>query len=400
MRKILSGGLLTAFVVLGSAFSASAVDVQRSGNTYHTAVCARTVGFVAHCDAHIVTDRAGHPLQFSQPPINGKTPANLRDAYKITANGSPSTIVAIVDAFGYDNAESDLGVYRAQWGLPACTTDNGCFKKLNQRGEQGNYPAQNIGWAQESALDLDMASAMCPSCTLYMMEADSNSFKNLGTTVDTAASLGAHVISNSYGGGEGKHAAAFEHYYDHPGVAVTASTGDAGYGVQAPADMPSVIAFGGTHLVADGSDRGWSETVWRGAGSGCSKVFAKPAWQTDRWCKMRVAADVSAVADPATGVAVYGPTSSGASPWLVFGGTSVSAPLIGGIFGANGGTVNAASTIYAHSSALFDVTSGSNGTCGNGALGYGRRQYLCNGEVGYDGPTGLGTPNGTTAFGD
>jgi subtilase family serine protease len=398
MRRILSGGLLSAFVVLGSAYGANAVEVQRSGNTYHTAVCARTVGTAASCHARIVTDSAGHPLQFAQPPISGKTPANLRDAYKITANGSSSTIIAIVDAFGYDHAEDDLGVYRAQWGIPACTTANGCFKKLNQRGKQGHYPAQNIGWAQESALDLDMASAMCPNCTLYLVEADSNSFKNLGASVDMAASLGAHVISNSYGGTEGRYAPKFEHYYNHPGVAVTASTGDAGYGKQAPADMPSVIAVGGTHLIADGSTRGWSETVWGGAGSGCSRVFPKPAWQTDVHCPNRTEADVSAVADPATGVAVFGPNGAGVGTWLVFGGTSVSAPLVGGIFGANGGTVNAASTIYAHSSELFDVTSGSNGLCGQGKTGV--RKYLCNGEVGYDGPTGLGTPNGITAFGD
>src|SRR5262249_11120607 len=134
---------------------------------------------------------------------------------------------------------------------------------------------------------------------------------------------------------------------------------------------------------------------WRGAGSGCSKVFAKPEWQTDKGCKNRMESDVSAVADPATGVAVYGPNNSGVSTWLVFGGTSVSAPLIGGIFGANGGTVNDASTIYEHSSALFDVTTGSNGTCKGG-----KKAYFCNGAVGYDGPTGLGTPNGSTAFGD
>jgi subtilase family serine protease len=398
MHRMLSGGLLSAFVVLGSAYGANAVEVQRSGNTYYTAVCANIVGLAAHCDAKIVTDKAGHPLQFAQPPISGKTPADLRDAYKATKNGKSSTIVAIVDAFGYDNAESDLGVYRAQWGLPACTTGNGCFKKLNQRGHQKNYPAQNIGWAQESALDLDMASAMCPNCTLYLVEADSNSFKNLGTAVNTAASLGAHVISNSYGGGESKGVAKFEPFYDHPGIAVTASTGDAGFGVQAPADMPGVIAVGGTRLVADGSARGWSETVWGGAGSGCSKIFAKPQWQTDIGCKTRIAADVSADADPGTGVAVFGPNSQGVGTWLVFGGTSVSAPLVGGVFGANGGTVNAASTIYANPSALFDVTSGHNGTCKAGKNG--QKAYYCNGEVGYDGPTGLGTPNGTTAFGD
>lgn len=394
MRRVILGGLLTAaaaaFLIAGA--NAQSMPVEKSGNTYHIAVCGKVYGLAARCHAHIVTDSVGHPLAHALPPIGGKTPSDLRDAYKVDASGSPSTIIAIVDAFGYDNAESDLAVYRSQFGLPACTRKNGCFKKLNQRGKQKNYPAQNLGWAQESALDLDMASAMCPNCTIYLVEADTNSFRNLGEAVNTAASLGAHVISNSYGGKEGKRVANFEPFYDHPGVAVTASTGDDGYGVQAPADMPGVISVGGTHLIADGSNRGWSETVWRGAGSGCSKVFAKPAWQTDNGCKQRMIGDTSAVADPATGVAVYGPNNQGGSSWFVFGGTSVSAPLVGGIFGANGGAVDAASTIYANTSALFDVTSGSNGTC--------RKPYFCTGEAGYDGPTGWGTPNGTAAFGN
>jgi len=390
MRGILTGGLLSAFIAFAIAGSANAEGVERSGNTFHKAVCGRVVGAVARCHAHVVTDSTGKMLTSAAPPISGKTPADLRDAYKITATGSSSTIVAVVDAFGYDTAEADLAVYRTQWGLPDCTTANGCFKKLNQKGEQGNYPPQNNGWALESALDLDMASAMCPNCQIWLVEGNTNSFRNLGHAVDTAAALGAHVISNSYGGGEGGYAPRFEHYYDHPGVAVTASTGDAGYGVQAPADMPDVIAVGGTHLVADGSDRGWNETVWTGAGSGCSKQFAKPEWQKDKKCPGRMLADVSAVADPATGVAVYIQ-----GHWTVVGGTSVSAPLIGGIFGANGGAVDRASSLYANSSAFFDVTTGHNGTCHAGA-----RAYFCNGEVGYDGPTGLGTPNGSSAFGN
>jgi len=390
MRGILLGGLLSAFAAFAIAGSASADGVERSGNTFHKAVCGRVVGAVARCHARVVTDSTGRMLASVKPPIGGKTPADLRDAYKITATGSSSTIVAVVDAFGYATAEADLAVYRTQWGLPDCTTANGCFKKLNQKGKEKNYPPQNNGWALESALDLDMASAMCPNCQIWLVEATTNSFSNLGKAVDTAAALGAHVISNSYGGAEGGYAPRFEHYYSHPGVAVTASTGDAGYGVQAPADMPDVIAVGGTHLVADGSDRGWNETVWTGAGSGCSKQFAKPEWQTDRACKGRMVADVSAVADPATGVAVYVQ-----GHWTVVGGTSVSAPLIGGIFGANGGTVDRASSLYANSSAFFDVTTGHNGTCNTG-----RKAYFCNGEVGYDGPTGLGTPNGSSAFGN
>jgi subtilase family serine protease len=392
MPRFLSGGLLSAALLFGFAGAANALDIQKSGNTYHTAVCPEEPGPVAHCDSRIVTDSSGHPMGSSQPPIGGLFPANLRDAYKITATGSPSTIIAIIDAFGYTNAESDLAVYRAQFGLPPCTTANGCFKKLNQKGQEKNYPAQDIGWAQESALDLDMASAMCPNCTIYLIEANTNSFKNLATAANTAALAGAHVISNSYSGGESQSTKRLEPGYDHPGVAVTASTGDSGYGVGYPATSPHVIAVGGTHLVKDNSARGWSETVWSGTGSGCSTVFQKPTWQTDTGCSRRMTADVSAVADPATGVAVYGPNGGGVSQWLVFGGTSVSAPLIGGIYGANGGTVSYASNLYAHTADLFDVTAGSNGSC--------QPAYFCHAEVGYDGPTGLGTPNGIGAFGD
>jgi subtilase family serine protease len=395
MRKIFLGGLLTASVILGFASGASALDVQRSGNTYHAAVCPLVVGMAAHCDARIVTDKLGNPLTSQHPPISGKTPASLQSAYKITTTGSSSTVIAIVDAFGYTNAETDVNVYRSQFSLPACTTAGGCFKKLNQRGKTNKYPAQNIGWAQESALDLDMASAMCPSCQLWLVEASTNSLKNLATAVNTAAALGAHVISNSYSGGDNQGGITYGDAYNHPGVAVTVSTGDAGFGTGFPATSPFVTAVGGTHLVADGSDRGWTETAWRGAGSGCSKIQAKPEWQTDKGCKKRMVADVSAVADPATGVAVYGPNSAGVSTWLVFGGTSVSAPLVGGVYGNNGGTVNYGSNPYAHTANLFDVVAGNNGTCKAG-----KKSYYCNSGVGYDGPTGLGTPNGTAAFGD
>jgi hypothetical protein len=401
MRGILSGGLLSAAIVFGLASGANArgvEDVQFSGGVYHKAVCGRVVGLVARCHARVVTDRAGNALMTKNGDgrVAGIGATDLRSAYKITANGSSSTIIAIVDAFGYDNAEADLGVYRTQFGLPACTTDNGCFKKLNQKGKQGPYPDQNVGWAQESALDLDMASAMCPNCQLWLVEANSNSFKNLAAAVDKAAALGAHVISNSYGGGDSNGAEKFEPSYNHPGVAITASTGDSGYGSQTPAAMPHVIAVGGTRLVHATNDRGWSETVWSGAGSGCSKHYDKPSWQSDKGCATRMEADVSADADPGTGVSVYGPHNNGVSGWMVFGGTSASAPLVGGIFGVNGGTVNDAETLYtASSDAFFDVTTGSNGTCKGG-----KKAYFCNGAVGYDGPTGLGTPNGSTAFGN
>jgi subtilase family serine protease len=398
MNRVLMAGLVSALVGFGlsSGADAQGLRVERSGSTFNVAVCPQVVGLFARCHAHIVTDAKGQPLVHSRGTVSGYGPSDLRDAYKITATGSSSTIVAIVDAFGYPNAETDLGIYRAQFGLPPCTTANGCFKKLNQKGKEKNYPGPNTGWAQESALDMDMVSAMCPNCTIYLVEGNTNSFKDLGIAAQTAASLGAHVISNSYGGPEGHYVNRFNVYYDHPGVAVTASTGDDGYGVQFPADSPTVIAVGGTSLSHDSSPRGWHETVWSGAGSGCSHFQVKPTWQVDRGCRGRTVGDVSAIANPATGVAVYGPLRAGTSGWFVIGGTSVAAPLIGGVFGANGGTVDSASTIYANSTALFDVTSGSNGDCGTKK----RKQYLCTGEIGYDGPTGLGTPNSETAFGN
>jgi subtilase family serine protease len=393
MRLIASGGLFAAALALAYASGASAQNtpVEKSGNTYHRAVCARAVAHAAQCHAHVVTDPRGHTVFSMHPPVGGYGPADLRDAYKVSATGSSSTIIAIVDAFGYPYAMRDLKVYRKNFGLPACTKANGCFGQFNQNGAKKPLPGFNLGWAQEMALDLDMASAMCPNCKIYLVEANSNSYTNLAAAVNSAANvLQAHVISNSYGGGESG-TSGYEASYNHAGVAVTASSGDSGYGVEFPASSPHVIAVGGTHLTRDGSSRGWAESAWSGAGSGCSTVYAKPAWQTDGGCGKRTVADVSAIADPNTGVAVYGPVnSSQAAGWMVFGGTSVAAPLIGGIYGANGGAVNYGSDPYSHTSDLFDVTSGSNGSCGG--------SYLCTAQPGYDGPTGLGTPNGINAF--
>lgn len=372
---------------------AAADQVQAEGNAAkpalrHAAVCpGPAADGDARCHAHVVVDDKGQPLASSGP--SGYNPVDLRSAYNVTESGSSSTIIAIVDAYGYPSAESDLAIYRAQFGLPPCTTANGCFKKVNQSGVQGSYPRTDTGWSQESALDLDMASAMCPNCKLILVEASTSSFQNLATAVSTAASFGAHVISNSYGGGE-TGSATYEPYYNHAGVAFTASSGDSGYGVQFPASSPHVTAVGGTSLSHSGTTRGWSESAWSGAGSGCSTLYAKPNWQSDAGCSMRTVADVSAVADPNTDVSVYGPANRKGSAWLVFGGTSVAAPLIGGIYGANGGAVNYGSDPYSHISALYDVTSGSNGSCGG--------SYLCTAGVGYDGPTGLGTPNGITGF--
>jgi subtilase family serine protease len=343
----------------------------------------------ARCFSYIGTDINDKVVAMQAP--SGFGPTDLRSAYNITTTGSSSTTIAIVDAYGYPRAAIDLAIYRKQFGLPPCTTKNGCFTKVDQNGGT-NYPQFNGGWADETALDLQMASAMCPSCKILLVEGSSNSYQDLATAENTAAALGANVISNSYGGGESTQTSIYESAYNHPGIAITVSSGDGGYsaGTQFPASSPHVTSVGGTSLVRDSSARGWHETAWVDAGSGCSSIYPKPTWQTDTGCSNRMVADVSAVADPATGVAVYGPVSSRKSAWLVFGGTSVAAPLIAGIYGLNGGSSNYGSDPYAHPEALYDVTSGSNGTCSP--------LYFCRAIPGYDGPTGLGTPNGTAAF--
>jgi hypothetical protein len=219
---------------------------------------------------------------------------------------------------------------------------------------------------------------------------------DLGAAEDEAAALGATEISNSYGGTEGSFDTGTDHYYDHPGIAITAGSGDGGYGVNYPAASPDVTAVGGTSLQPSGNSRGWTETAWSGAGSGCSSYEAKPSWQAgnaniNAVCSDRAVADVSAVADPNTPVAVYDSYGTGGG-WEAVGGTSASTPIIAGVYAL---TSNAATFgtgyLYSHTAGLYDVTSGSNGSCGGSAL--------CTAGPGWDGPTGLGTPDGINAFG-
>jgi subtilase family serine protease len=318
---------------------------------------------------------------------SGYAPSDLQSAYKLDSTAGSGQTVAIVDAYDDPKAESDLGVYRSQFGLPPCTT--GCFRKVDQNGGT-NYPRPNGGWAQEISLDLDMVSAICPNCHILLVEASSNSFANLAAAVDEAANLGAKEISNSYGGSE--YSGEDESAYNHAGIAITVSSGDSGYGVEFPAASQYVTAVGGTTLTRS-STGSWSETVWSGAGSGCSAYIQKPTWQTDKGCANRTVADVAADADPNTGVSVYDSYSyQGLSGWLVFGGTSVAAPIIASVYAlaANSSSTTYGSYPYSNTSSLFDVTSGSNGNCGG--------SYLCTGVTGYDGPTGNGTPRGTGGF--
>lgn len=385
---------------LGLVAAPAAQAAPASAPSSHVHVCGAAPHGAASCNA-IRNDAAPAAARAAVAAPAGYGPADLVSAYKLpaaaTTAGTGQTI-AIVDAYDDPNAEKDLATYRSQFGLKACTTANGCFRKLNQTGGT-TPPKANGGWAQEISLDLDMASAVCPNCRILLVEASSASMTDLGAAVNTAVKAGATVVSNSYGGAETSSDSAYDtSYFKHAGVAITASSGDGGYGVEYPAASPYVTAVGGTALTKASTTRGWSETAWTSAGSGCATTENQPAWQSARSditgvCKARAVADVSAVADPNTGVAVYDSYRyQGTAGWLVFGGTSVSAPVIAGVYAlaGNATTLSDGSFPYAHASSLFDVTGGSNGSCGATAL--------CTGKTGWDGPTGLGTPNGTGAF--
>jgi subtilase family serine protease len=373
--------LASLLVVLAATFAGAS---GASAGVSVSAVCGPVPLGHARCFALTLN---GSAQPFAATP-SGYGPADLQSAYKLpsTTAGAGQT-VAIVDAFDDPTAESDLAQYRSTYGLPPCTAASGCFRKVNQTGGTLPMPPPSPDWALEISLDLDMVSAICPNCHILLVEANTNLNTDLYTAVDTAAALGANTISNSWGGGESSAQTAADVHFNHPGVAITASSGDDGYGVSYPAASRFVTAVGGTALTPSGSSRGWSETAWTGAGSGCSAYDAKPSWQTNSGCSRRTVADVSAVADPNTGVAVLY-----AGLWFTVGGTSASSPIIASVYAlaGNASTVTYGSYPYSHTSGLFDVTAGTNGTCSPA--------YLCTAGAGFDGPTGLGTPNGVSGF--
>ncbi|HEY3979974.1 MAG TPA: S53 family peptidase [Streptosporangiaceae bacterium] len=414
-RAITISAASIALAATGLAFASTATASTTSGTTssarpaasFRRACALPTTRNTAACHAIVNLSAAQHATMTAAPDATAPTtdgfgPASLQAAYKLpSATAGTGQTVAVVDAFNDPNAKSDLATYRADFGQPACNTSTsaGCLTVVNQNGKTSPLPrsAGSSGWATEESLDIDMVSAICPNCRIILVEASSASIQNLGTGVNAAVSLGAHFVSNSYGGSESSSDATFDsEFYEHAGVAVTASAGDGGFGVSYPAASQFVTAVGGTSLKTASSARGWTESVWstsrtEGTGAGCSADDAKPAWQKDTGCTRRTDNDVAAVADPATGVAVF--DSFDQDGFLEVGGTSASSPIIAATF-ALAGTPSAgtfpSSDIYAHTSSLFDVTTGSLGTCSPA--------YLCTAETGYDGPTGFGTPDGTAAF--
>jgi subtilase family serine protease len=308
------------------------------------------------------------------------SPTALHNAYNLPTTAPTPQTVAIVDAFDDPNAEADLATYRSTFGLSACTTDNGCFRKVNQTGGT-TYPAANTTWGMEISLDLDMVSAICQNCNILLVEANSASFTNLGAATNEAATLGANEISNSYGNAEFVGEVTYcQMFYNHPGIAITASTGDNGLGVKFPSSCPNVTAVGGTSLNADGTETTWNTSTASGAGGGCSALIKIPTWESQATtsCATRSVADVSAVADPSTGVYIY--DTYGENGGFEAGGTSASAPIIAATFALAGGTANNTS-----SATIPWTNSGNN--CLNTVN-----------NTPYAFQAGLGTPNGLNCF--
>src|SRR5579884_57319 len=390
------------------------------------------------------------PSSTPAPPSSGYYPGDLQSAYGLAsaaasfAAGPSAPTVAIVDAYNDPNAVADLTAYRTSLSQatdpntgqpdgsipPLCTSGPapGCdtFTEVNQSGGT-SLPSGNTGWSEEISLDLDMVSAVCPACNITLVEASTNSFSNLMAAVSYAKSLKPAAVTNSYGGSEWSSESSYNGTYSYvaansssgtPPTAVTAATGDSSYGTEFPATAPGTTAVGGTSLSYSGfgSTLAWApQTVWynsssSGAGAGCSSYESLPSWQAlagvynnSGICNGRQIGDVSAVADPYTGVAVY--DTYGLSGWSVFGGTSASTQIIGAVYALAAGTATMApapSAFYTDTSTnhatgsttgLVPVTSGSDGSCGN---------YLCNAadalSSGYNGPAGLGTPSGVGAF--
>jgi subtilase family serine protease len=383
-------GAAAVTLIAGALMVAPLASAQQTPPNTVANCASSTKPHVMHCLSLRRTDVKQAMSIAPNATPSGLGPSDLKSAYKLPSGGSGAT-VAIVDAQDDPNAEADLGVYRSQFGLPACTTANGCFRKVNQNGQSSPLPSPDAGWAGEIALDLDMVSAVCPSCHILLVEANSASDTDLYTAVDRAVSMGAKYESNSWGGGESSGQTSADAHFNHPGVAFTVSSGDSGTGAEYPSSSQYVTSVGGTSLRTSTNSRGWTESAWSGAGSGCSAFDPKASWQNvTTTCSRRATADVSAVADPQTGVAVY--ISYQASGWNVYGGTSASSPIIASVFalaGTPGSADYPASYPYSHAGNLFDVTSGSNGSCG---------APICNSGSGWDGPTGLGTPNGVAAF--
>ena len=372
------------------------------------------------CDSEIVTVAQGSPTPMATLVPGGYSAAELAAAYHLpdAASGTSAT-VAIIDGGGYPSVEAVLARYRTQFGLPPCTVSAGCLKVVDY---QGGPPLRPDGTDEErelsaeTALDVEMVSAACPACKILLVQAPTQDFylssqhtpaqavPSIAKAVEVAIRSGAAAVSMSFGYPSTKdiNTGPVSAVFSHPGIAFVASSGDSGYHGNVhgywPQNLPTVVSVGGTALYQ--SDSGFTSSAWNEAGSACETdlppAHGQPAAVSAYCSGHRASSDVSAVSDPSTGVAVY--DSYGIGGWYVAGGTSAAAPVIAAMFARAGHTsrVDGPSTLYsAPAGAFTDISVGQNGaahSCQTTA------PQLCVSGPGWDGPTGIGTPNGLAGF--
>jgi hypothetical protein len=318
------------------------------------------------------------------------TPRDLASLYQVPAGVAPSATIGIVDVGSDPNTRAQLNYYRSYFGLPACTTANGCFREVAQDGSN-HLPAANSNWVTEIALDVQAVSAMCPTCHILLVDAATPSVVDMAKATQTATTMGAAYVSLSFGSAESPSTAALRNpYYSDPDVTYVAAAGDDGYQGTAlfPASAPNVVAAGGTSAkLVNGT---WRQTAWSGSGSGCSSVNARSSEQSTsspaNACNgKRAVSDLAALADPDTGMLFYQ-----GGQWWNAGGTSLAAPILASLYALAGNHTNPLSVYRAASGSIVDITSGSTGSCA--------KARLCTAAAGWDGPTGLGTPAGLSGL--
>lgn len=340
-------------------------------------------------------DVNGMPLVTTSGPT-GYAPAQVRSYLSLTGTGTGQTI-AIVTAYHDPNIAADLATFDTTFGLAAPAS----FKVVSQTGSTTSYPVVDAGWALETSLDVQWAHAIAPGAGILLVEATTSSFTNMDTAIAYAANQTAvTVISNSWGSAEFNGETTIDSYCKLSGKLCVFSSGDSGNPATYPAFSPYVLAVGGTTLQLSSTGAVLGETAWSGSGGGVSLYEAKPSYQTTgNTTTKRGVADVSYDADPATGFSVYDSVVyQGQSGWYQMGGTSAGAPQWSAVVAvadqlrkAAGKTVLSAyasnifqahKAIYGATTGLFDITSGTNGTCGT----------ICTAAAGYDFVTGRGSP--------